>query len=135
MKHPNDPDASFRDQTRCRHDAIKQIDIRTHENLLTALDNESNVLTSRNLHSAVNTVLIILCCRFLCFPRFWVKYLKIKSKSAVKTHDLNKLYVLHPTLDTSFWEVHANGLERKLKIKVWQKIDFSINLIFNEMLW
>lgn len=81
MKHPRDPDASFRDRTRCRHDAIKQIGIRTHENLLNASDSESNVLIIRNLHSAVSTKIVSFsigyCSPFLC--QFWLKSLKTEK--------------------------------------------------------
>ena len=58
-----DPDASYHDQTPYQPDAIVQIDSHNRENLSIALDNESNDLISRNLHSAVNTK---------CFTRVYV---------------------------------------------------------------
>lgn len=51
-----DPDANFRSP--CRRDAAAQTGSRIHASLSIVSDSESNVLISRNLHSAVNTKIL-----------------------------------------------------------------------------
>lgn len=119
-----DPDASF--HTRCRPDEAAQTDSRTLASLSISLDNESNVLASRNPHSAVNTKCLILLTHFsvkLIFSWSNYQFVCLCSPNICQAREICVNFCL------SYFVFETQKIEEKTKVSIrTQESNEDINM-------